>query len=214
MVVTHEDARELPNVIDEPTDGDRPSITEVNGTVAKFEMAYSPDKEDRFTFGPPILARLPGLIFLAFAAGVAITVITAYNGSSNTALFEWIVEGDRHRAFGSVPLAFIIGLAAVANVVKTELRGIIVTADAIESREMRAGGFPSVKRWAWSQIDRVIVDEESVMLELWDGSYERLPRVHKAAELSSLVARIATARARPVTRLGDKSENRDKPATS
>jgi len=200
MVVT-QDARELPDVAgpESADDGDRSSVTDVNGTIAKFEMAYSPDARDRFAFGPPLLARLPGMIFLAFAAGIAITVLAAYHGSSNTALYRWVVEGDKNRVFGSAPLAFIIGFAALANLVKTELRGVIVTADAIESREVRAGGFPSVKRWTWAQIDRVVIDEDRVMLELWNGSYEKLPKVYKGPELASLVARVATARGRSVT---------------
>jgi len=207
MLVTSQDSRKLPDVIAPDDDeNERPSITGVDGTVAKFEMAYSPNKTDRFAFGPPLLARLPGLLFLGFAATLGLTVIAAYHGSSNSSLYRWVVEGDKHRVIGSGPLAFFILFTALANVVKTELRGIIVTADAIESRDLRAGGFPSVKRWTWAQIDRVVVDDASVMLELWNGSYERLPNVHKAKELAELVVRIATARGRAVTRLGAERE--------
>lgn len=181
-------------------DGDRPSITEVNGTVAKFEMAFDPEKKDRFAFGVPLQMRIPGYVFLAFAAVIALTVLTAYNGSSNSRLYIWVVEGDRNRIFGSGPLAFIIAFAALGNVVKTALRGVIVTRDAIEARFLIAG-FPKVKRWTWAQIDRVVVDEEDVLLELWDGTYERLPKVRDGKKLSDLVAGIATARGRAVTRL-------------
>jgi hypothetical protein len=190
----------LPDVIDEVSDGDRPSITDVNGTVAKFEMAYNADKSDRFAFGVPLLARLPGYAFLAFAAIIGLTVLSAYHGSSNSSLYIWVVEGDRHRVFGSGPLAFIIVFAALGNVLKTALRGVIVTADAIEARFLVAG-FPKVKRWTWAQIDRLVVDEGDVMLELWDGTYERLPKVHDAKKLADLLAGIATARGRAVTRL-------------
>jgi hypothetical protein len=58
-----------------------------------------------------------------------------------------------------------------------------------------------VKRWTWAQIDRLVVDEGDVMLELWDGTYERLPKVHEAKKLADLLAGIATARGRAVTRL-------------
>lgn len=191
---------QLPDVIETSDEGDRPSITEVDGTVAKFEMAYAPEKSDRFTFGPPMLSRIPGYAFLLFAALVGLTVLVAYNGSSNSSLYIWVVEGDRHRMFGSGPLAFIILFAAVGNVIKTALRGVIVTADAVEAR-MLVAGFPRVKRWTWAQIDRLVVDEEDVMLELWDGTYERLPKVKNGLELADLLARIATARGRAVTRL-------------
>ncbi len=181
-------------------EGDRPSITEVNGTVAKFEMAYNADKSDRFAFGVPTLTRLPGYAFLAFAAIIGLIVLSAYYGSSNSSLYIWVVEGDRHRVFGSGPLAFIIVFAALGNVLKTALRGVVVTADAIEARFLVAG-FPKVKRWTWAQIDRLVVDQGDVMLELWDGTYERLPKVRDAERLADLLAGIATARGRTVTRL-------------
>jgi len=190
----------LPDVIESSDDGDRPSITEVNGSVAKFEMAYNAAKSDRFAFGVPTLSRIPGYAFLAFAAVVGLLVLTAYNGSSNTSLYRWVVEGDRNRVFGSGPLAFIILFAAVGNVIKTALQGVIVTADAVEIRALYAG-FPKVKRWTWAQIDRLVVDDDSVMLELWNGEYERLPKVKDGKKLADLLAGIATARGRAVTRL-------------
>lgn len=203
--MTEPQTKDLPDMIASADDGDRPSITEVNGTVAKFEMAYNPEKADRFAFGPPLLARLPSLVFLAAAAAMALTVLAAYNASSNSSLFIWVVEGDRHRVFGSGPFAFLILFIAVANVVKTELRGVIVTGEAIETRDVRLGGVPMVKRWSWAQIDRVVVDDDQVMLELWNGTYDRLPKVHKAKELGDIIARIATARGRSVTRLPPQS---------
>ena len=191
---------QLLDVVESVDDGDRPSITDVNGTVAKFEMAYSPDKSDRFAFGPPTWSRIPGYAFLAFAAVVGLTVFAAYHGSSNSSLYIWVVEGDRNRVFGSAPLSFIILFAAVGNAIKTGLQGVIVTSEAIESRTLLAG-FPKVKRWTWAQIDRVVVDEEQVMLELWNGEYERLPKVKDGKKLADLLASIATARGRQVTRL-------------
>jgi hypothetical protein len=164
-------------------------------------MAYSPDKADRFAFGPPLWSRLPGYAFLAFAACIALTVFVAYHGSSNSRLYIWVVEGDRNRVIGSAPLAFIIAFTAIGNLVKTSLRGVIVTAEGIEARMIHATGFPSVKRWTWAQIDRVVLDDDDVMLELWNGTYERLPRVREGKKLADLLASIATARGRGVTRL-------------
>ena len=189
-----------PDLVDSSDESDRPSITEVNGTVAKFEMAYNPEKSDRFAFGVPTWSRIPGYVFLVFAAVLGLTVLAAYNGSSNSSLYIWVVEGDRHRVFGSGPLAFIIVFAAIGNVIKTALQGVIVTGDAIEIRALYAG-FPKVKRWTWAQIDRLVVDKDDVMLELWNGSYERLPKVRDGKKLVDLLASIATARGRGVTRL-------------
>lgn len=202
--MTQHEAKELPDVIADPDDGDRPSITEVNGTVAKFEMAYNPEKADRFAFGPPMTVRAPGLVFLAVASALALAVVAAQHAPSNSALFVWVVEGDRHRTLGAAPFAFLILMVALVNVVKTELRGVIVTAEAIETRDIKFGGMPSVKRWSWAQVDRVVVDEDEVMLELWNGTYDKLPRVRKGRELADIIAQIATARGRTVTRLPSK----------
>jgi hypothetical protein len=202
MFVTQpQQAPEPSSLVDASEESDRPSITEVNGTIAKFEMAYSPDKADRFAFGPPLWTRLPGYAFVAFAACIALTVFAAYHGSSNSRLYIWVVEGDRNRVIGSAPLAFIIAFTAIGNMIKTSLRGVIVTAEGIEARMIHATGFPSVKRWTWAQIDRVVLDDGDVMLELWNGTYERLPRVREGKKLADLLASIATARGRGVTRL-------------
>ena len=192
--------RELPDVIDTVDEGDRPSITDVNGSIAKFEMAYSPARSERFAFGPPLLMRVPGYVFFAFACCIGLTVLTAYYGSSNSSLYIWVVEGDKHRVFGSAPLAMVIFLAGLGNLVKNSLRGVIVTGEAIESRTILAG-FPKVKRFTWAQVDRVVVDKSSVMLELWNGEYEKLPRVADNKKMADLLASIATARGRQVTRL-------------
>ena len=43
---------------------------------------------------------------------------------------------------------------------------------------MLAMGFPRVKKFRWAQIDRIVFDKEEVLLfELWNGAYERLPKV-------------------------------------
>lgn len=201
----HTPIPQLPDIVESSDDGDRPSITEVDGTVAKFEMAYAPASSDRFAFGAPLASRIPGYLFLLFAAALALTVLAAYYGSSNSRLYVWVVEGDRHRVFGSGPLAFIIAFAALGNVIKTALRGVIVTADAVEAR-MLVAGFPRVRRWTWAQIDRVVVDEQDVLLELWDGTYERLPKVRDGQKLADLLVSIATARGRTVTRLAAKTK--------
>src|SRR4051794_24015131 len=80
MVVTrpeeqHRPANDLPSMID-AGDGDRPSITETNGTVARFEMAYNPNPGERFAFGPPWWQRVPSLVFLAFAIALVIVALT------------------------------------------------------------------------------------------------------------------------------------------
>ncbi|MBX3230552.1 MAG: hypothetical protein KIT84_02505 [Labilithrix sp.] len=185
-------------MIETADDGDRPSITEVNGTVARFEMAYNPNPEERFVFGPPIWQRLPSLLFLGFAGVVATAAIMAHN-TAGSSLHRFIVVEGR------TPLVFIIVFAAIATFVRAGLRGVIVTSEGVETRTLSMG-FPRVRRYRWAQIDRVILhkEAESVAFELWNGEYERLPKVARADEMVSLLERVAIGRGREVTRLDRK----------
>lgn len=187
----------LPGMIETADDGDRPSITEVNGTVAHFEMAYNPNPNDRFAFGPPLLQRLPSLVFVGFAAAVSIAALIAHNGATNTALHRFIVTENR------TPFVFIIVLAAIATFVRSGMRGVIVTSDSVETRSLSMG-FPRVRRYRWAQIDRMVIDKDDVLFELWNGEYERLPKVKKGEELANLLERVAIGRGRQVTRLDRK----------
>lgn len=192
---------ELPGMIETADDGDRPSITDVNGTVAHFEMAYSPDKRERFAFGPPLSQRLGSMLFMAFAVVLSGVVFLAYNGSSNSQLFAWVVEGDRHRPFGSIPLSIIVLCSALGTIVRASLRGVIVTGDGVEARYLLPMGVPRIRKWSWAQIDRLVVADDDVMLELWNGSFEHLPKVRDGKKLADLLERIGRARGRTITRL-------------
>jgi hypothetical protein len=205
MVVTQRQPPELPDMIESTDEGDRPSITEVNGTVAKLTMAYSPGEGERFAFGAPLSQLLPSLVYLGFALAVTGVILAAYNGSSNSSLSVWVVEGDRGRLITSMQLVFLLLATAVAAVARGALRGVIVTGYGIETRTLNAG-LPRVRKWAWTQIDRLIVDDRDVMLELWNGTYERLPAVRDGKGLAELLERIAAARGRPVTRLARERE--------
>ena len=175
-------------------DGDRESITETHGTVARFEMAYNPNPDDRFVFGPPIWQRLPSLLFLGFACTLAAAAVVAHYGSSNTSLYRFIVTENR------TPLIVVIVLAAIATFIRSGLRGVVVTSDGVEMRSLTLG-IPRVKKYRWAQIDRIVLDESAVLFELWNGSYERLPSVRESAKLADLLERVAIGRGRQTTRL-------------
>ncbi len=187
----------------ETADDDRPSITEVNGTVARFEMAYSTVAPTRRAFGPPTWVMLPSLVYVGFAFAVLATVVMAHTGSSNSALYRWVVEGDRGRPLGSVPLTAIIVVSALATLIRSRMRGVIVTHDGVESRTILAMGIPQIKKLAWPQIDRMVIDDQndSVILELWNGGYERLPAVKDAAGLARHLEEIAASKKKQVTHL-------------
>ncbi len=182
-------------------DGDRISVTDVNGTVARFEMAYSPSDSERHRFGPPLRQRLPSLVFLAFGVAMLGAVLYGESGHSSSGLSQWLADQDRGRPIGSLGLAVIVLACALGTVARAQMRGLIVRADGVEARYLLALGFPRICRWTWAQVERVIVDDESVMFEMWNGEYERLPEVHDTHRLADLLERIAAGRKIRVTRL-------------
>lgn len=176
-------------------------MTDVHGTVARFDMAYSPPKGEKTTFGPPLAQRLPSLIFVAFALALVAVVYIGETSPPGSRLFAFIVEGDRGRPFSARTLAFIVLASAIGTALRARMRGVIVKPDGIEARYLLAMGIPRIRRWAWSQIERMVIDDTQVMLELWNGQYERLPAVAEPKKLSDLLEHIATTRNLRVTRL-------------
>jgi hypothetical protein len=159
-------------------DGDRSSITDVSGTVARFEMTYeAPSAGARIKFGPPRRARLPSALYLLASVIFAIVTVFAYNAPTGSRLFVWAVEGDRIRPLSVSVIAVILLVSSVATVIRTHMRGVIVSEDWVESRSLLAFGIPRAKRWGWAQVTRVVVDGDRVGFEMYDGSFERLPRV-------------------------------------
>jgi len=189
----------MPELADE---GDRPSITEVNGTVARFEMAYNAENETmRVAFGAPLSQRVPSYLFLALAIGVAVTVAMAHGMSANSTLFIWVVEGDRGRPLPASVLSTIILISGLATALRSHMRGVIVHKDGIEARYLLAMGMPRIRKWAWPQIHRMVMDDEGVILELWDGQYDRLPDVDRGADMANLLEGMASRHNITVTRL-------------
>lgn len=183
-------------------DGDRISITDVNGTVARFDMSYTPAVGERLFFGPPTSAKIPGFVFLAFALVLVLLEILAYTGSSNSRLYVWLVEGDRGRPLPSAVLAIIVLVSALGTVIRAHLRGVVIRAEGMEARYLIALAFPRIRTWAWAQVHRVVVDEKNVMLELWDGTYEKLPPVADPTKMQNTLIAVCAGRKIPVTRLG------------
>ncbi len=196
---------DLPDLIESvPARAEMESVTDVHGTVARFEMAYSPVARRAVTFGPPLRQRIPSLVFFAFGGVLVGLVVTAYYvASSNSPLYIWIVDGDRARPLPAAVLATVVFLSALGTVLRARMRGVLVHPDGIEARYLLPLGVPRVKRWAWAQVERVVLDDEGAMLELWDATYERLPDVAKPKELGTLLERIAGERRIVVTRLAD-----------
>jgi hypothetical protein len=180
-----------PSVTD---DGDRISVTDVNGTVARFEMTYSPPAgaEDRAKFGPPLRTRIPSALYLLAATGLGAVVLYAYAlAPSSSPVFGWVVEGDRGRPVSASVLAVVIVVSALATVLRTHMRGVLVGPEWVEARYLLPLGIPRARRWGWPQVTRVVVDGKRIGFDLWDGSFERLPEVADGRALVDLVLQHA-----------------------
>jgi hypothetical protein len=184
-------------------DGDRVSITDVNGSIARFEMTYSPPGGGtRAKFGPPLRTRMPSAAYLLGALVLGGAVLYAYTfAPSSSRLFMWAVEGDRDRPVSASILASIIVASALGTVLRTHMRGVLIGDQWIEARYLLPLGIPKARRWGWPQVLRVVVDDTRIALELWDGSFERLPEVARARELVQLVVQQAQQRNIDVTML-------------
>jgi len=193
----------LPDLIDDPPRAEQPSVTDVNGTVARFEMAYSPPSGERWRFGPPVSVRLPSYLYLAVASVLGGVVAYGYTAASSTSsLAVWLLEGDHNRPMSAAGLALLVFISAVATVLRAHMRGVVVHSDGVEARFLLPLGIPRVKKWLWPQVHRVIVSDTGVALELWEGTYERLPAVADTRKMSDLLVAIANGRKIIVTRLG------------
>ena len=174
-------------------------------------MTSRPEK--RMAFGPPLKERLPALLYLSFALAVSGVIFYGQNAPSSSRLFQYVVEGDRHRLVSSSVCAIILCVSAIAMVLREQMRGVVVHPDGIELRELLTFGVPRVRRFAWSQIDRmavpsaqariggaaaVSVPSSNIRLDLWDGSRTWLPDVGDKIALSVMLERVALARAIPI----------------
>jgi hypothetical protein len=169
-----------------------------------FDMTYRPER--RIAFGPPLRQRLPSIGYLVFAVLVTGLIVYGQYAPSSSRIFQYVVEGDRSRVVPSSVCAIILFTSAVAAVLREQMRGVVLHPDGIEMRELLTLGWPRVRRFAWSQIDRVSVPPVSegggevkpIRLDLWDGSRTWLPSVANADELGVMLERVALARAIPI----------------
>lgn len=183
-------------------ESEEPSITEVNGSVARFSMAYSATERVASSFfGPPKKQLWASYVFAAFALALTVVVALGYSSGSNSRLYIWIVEGDLGRPLPSWMLAGVILVSSIGTVVRARMRGVLVGPDWLESRELLLFGIPKVERWSWSQIDRFIFDDKGVMVELWNNRYVKLADVLDLRALQACLAHVAVKRYKTVTEL-------------
>jgi hypothetical protein len=169
-------------------------------------MTYRPER--RISFGPPLRERLPSFAYLAFAFAVTAVIVYGQLAPSGSSIFHYVVEGDAGRAVPSSVCAIILVTSAVAAVLREQMRGVILHAEGIDVRELLSMGWPRVRRFSWSQIDKMFVPpaelpqdgdaKKTIRIDLWDGTRTWLPDVARAQELGMMLERVALARAIPI----------------
>jgi len=161
-------------------------------------MTYRPKRT--VAFGPPLLTRVPSAVYLGAAVGLAVFVVVGSLSATDTWIFRYVIEADKHRILGARALSAIVLVSAIAAVVRAQMRGVVVHPEGVETRDILGFGWPRVRHYAWPQIDKIVLDSGgSVTLVLWDGTRELLPQVRARGELADMLERIAVARAIPVT---------------
>lgn len=158
-------------------------------------MTYRPAET---VFGPPWAVWLPSVAYVVVALSVLAFVIAGEMSGSNTWIHVYVVEKDVHRVLGSRTLAAVLMVSSLAALVRSSMRGVRLRPDGLVYRDVLAFGWPRVKRYKWAQIDRIILDQSPIALELWDGSYVELPRVGDRDALCAALEKVGAARAIPV----------------
>ncbi|HRI68771.1 MAG TPA: hypothetical protein PK156_31295 [Polyangium sp.] len=173
-----------------------------------FDMSYRPNST--MSFGPPLKERLPWLIYFVFAIAVVGLIVYGQNAPTNSTVFKYVVEEDRHRVMPASVCAIILFCSAFAGLLRDQMRGVVVRPDGVELRELLTFGIPRVRKWTWAQIDRMrlpvsepVGDElpvvtGSITLDLWDGSSTLLPTVNDMLGLALVLERVAVARSIPI----------------
>jgi hypothetical protein len=163
-----------------------------------FDMTYRPKQS--VAFGPPLRSRVLSMAYLGVAIGLVVFVIVGSLSASGTWMFHYVVEQDDSRILGARALAAIVLVSAVASVIRSRMRGVVVHPEGLETRDILGLGWPRVRRYAWPQIDKIVLDAGgSIVLLLWDGTREILPDVRARTDLADMLERVARARAIPVT---------------
>ena len=159
-------------------------------------MTYRPTET---SFGPPLLIRVPSLIYAALAAAAVVVVLIAESSPSNSWLYVNVVERGVRGIMSARTFAACLVVGAVASVLRANMRGVRIRGDGVEYRDVISLGIPRLKRFKWAQIDRVILDApRNVALDLWDGTRAFLPEVSDRLSLSATLEKVAHARAIPV----------------
>jgi hypothetical protein len=161
-----------------------------------FDMTYRPTET---SFGPPLLLRVPSLLYALLAIGAVVVVLMAESSPSNSWLYVNVVERGVRGFMSARVFAACLVVGAGASLIRTNMRGVRIRGDGVEYRDIVSLGIPRLRRFKWAQIDRVILDSpRHIALDLWDGTRALLPEVSDRPSLSATLEKVAHARAIPV----------------
>jgi hypothetical protein len=161
-----------------------------------FDMTYRPRES---VFGPPLVARIPSLAYLAAAVGIGILVLVGEQSATGSWAFHYVVELDVDRVMSIRTFTVILLVSSLASVIRAGMRGVRIYPDGVEAREVLSFIVPKLRRYRWPQIERIVLDGAShIAFDLWDGSRAYLPRVGDRAALEAALQQVAAARAIPI----------------
>jgi hypothetical protein len=159
-------------------------------------MTYRPTET---SFGPPLLVRVPSILYGVLALAAVVTVLIAEGSSSSSWLYVHVVQRGLRGFMSARMFAGCLVVGAVASLLRANMRGVRVRPDGVEYRDVVSLGIPKLRRFKWAQIDRVILDAgRHVALDLWDGTRALLPEVSDRPSLAATLEKVAHARAIPV----------------
>jgi hypothetical protein len=158
-------------------------------------MTYRP-REAVYTI--PWLERLPSFVYLAVAVLAIAFILIGEHSSPETWLFDFVVIRDHGRLIGCRACAALFTLGAIASVLRGSMRGVRIFGEGVEAREVRKMFFPRVRRYRWTQMALIVLDQPHVAVELWDGQRAVLPAVGDREALVAELERVAAARDIPV----------------
>lgn len=161
-----------------------------------FDMSFRPEEPQRF--GPPLRTRLPSYGYLLLTACFVFFVAYGHIAPPGSLAYQYALEPPEPRPFTPATIATVVLLSGIAAVLRTHMRGVRVLPDGIEFIDVLALGLPKVRLMHWAMIDKFRFDStQAIAIELWNGTFERLPEVEDRAALVETLRFIAEARAIP-----------------
>jgi hypothetical protein len=158
-------------------------------------MTYRPRAS---VYSVPWRERIPSLVYLAAAVLSVALVVIGERSAPGSWPYEYIVVRDRSRLLGSRAFATLLSIGAISSVLRGSMRGVRIFGDGVEAREITPLFVPRVRRYRWTQMVLIVVDQPHVALELWDGQRAVLPAVGDREGLVATLERVAAARDIPV----------------